>query len=159
MSETGIYMYDLAGNWCEECGRAKSFRLWPGTLTGCKTCDDMITAHRCTSRPALDALAAGESWTCPDCDSAWTVIEGEEDCPDCCGECGHRVTRRWWQIVTGARYATAPRYKPEPFAPFRIPSFRPPPRMPLSARLPHASCYRTAAGVMVHVKAVCRCKP
>ena len=34
VAENGILMYDLAGNWCEECGRAKSFRLWPGVLTG-----------------------------------------------------------------------------------------------------------------------------
>lgn len=152
--EKGILACDLAGNWCEECGRAKSFRLWPGTLTGCKTCDDVITAHRCGGRPALADLAAGQSWTCPDCDSAWTVIEEDEACPDCCGECGHLVTTRRWQIVTGARYATAPRYKPEPFAPLRNLLLRP----SVSRPGPFGSCHRTPGGIMVHVKPGCRCK-
>lgn len=119
MSENGVYAYDLAGNWCEECGQAKSFRLFPGTLTGCKTCDEVITRHRCTGRPDLDALAVGESWECPDCGSVWSAGEETKDCPDCCGDCGHLVTVKRWSVVEGDRVATAPRYKPEPFAPFR----------------------------------------
>ena len=52
VSENGIIAYDLgAGMFCEECGRPKSFRLWPGTRTGCKTCDEVVTRHRCTKRP------------------------------------------------------------------------------------------------------------
>ena len=119
VSENGILMYDLAGNWCEECGRAKSFRLWPGTLTGCKTCDEIVTRHRCTGRPALDGLEPGASWKCPDCGTAWTVIEKE----DLCGECGQVTGMRnvWWEAVPGDRIDTAPRYKPEPFAPLRNP--------------------------------------
>jgi hypothetical protein len=101
---------------CEECGRPKSFRLWPGTLTGCKTCDEVVTRHRCTKRPDLDA---GQSWECPDCGTLWTATEEEE----ACGECGQGIgtMRRTWDTVPGDRLDTAPRHKPEPFAPFRKP--------------------------------------
>jgi hypothetical protein len=117
MTGNGILMYDLAGSWCEECGRAKSFRLWPGTLTGCKTCDEVITRHRCTKRPDL---AAGGSWTCPDCGTLWTA--GEEE--DTCGECGQGTgtMRRTWDTVPGDRMDTAPRHVPQPLRnPFRNP--------------------------------------
>ena len=88
---TGILAYDLAGNWCEECGRAKSFRLFPGVLTGCKTCDEVITRHRCTKRPDL---AAGGSWTCPDCGKTQWWREGERAGPPERGRQirGHRRT-------------------------------------------------------------------
>ncbi len=119
MTDGGIIPYDLAGNWCEECGRAKSFRMWPGTLTGCGTCDEVVTRHRCLGRPDLDAMTLGESWACPACGSTWTAVEREGECLDCCGECGHRVTVRRWDSVPGDRLDSAPRYKPQPFTPFR----------------------------------------
>jgi hypothetical protein len=112
-----INLYDLAaGNFCEECGRAESLRLWPGTLTGCTACDEAVTRHRCTSRPEL---ALGESWTCPGCGTLWTATEEEETC----WECGHGIgtMRRTWETIPGARIDTAPRYAPQPFAPFRNP--------------------------------------
>jgi predicted RNA-binding Zn-ribbon protein involved in translation (DUF1610 family) len=89
--------YDLAkGFFCEECGRNKMDRLLshlytplrtaslrgaphrlaspaPPALTGCKTCDDVILAHRCTTRPDIGTLADGERWECPQCGSAWTA--------------------------------------------------------------------------------------
>ena len=100
MTENGIIPYDLAGNWCEECGRAKGFRLFPGILTGCKTCDEVITRHRCTSRPDLDDLALGESWTCPGCGTAWTCAEKE----DWCSECGRSGMIKGWDTVPGRRF-------------------------------------------------------
>jgi uncharacterized protein (DUF983 family) len=141
VSEHGIRMYDLAGNWCEECGRAKSFRLWPGGLTGCKTCDEVVTRHRCTGRPSLASLVLGESWTCPDCGTIWTAVEVE----DTCGECGRSGMEPGWSYVPGDRIDTAPRHKPEPFTPFRN-------RFASSSR-----CYKTPGGSMVHVKPGCRC--
>ncbi len=120
MTENGIVPYGLAGRFCcEECGQAKSFRLWPGMLTGCKTCDEVITRHRCTSRPDISEVADGQSWECRECGSTWTPRAREEDCPDCCGECGHQVTVRHWEVVEGDRIGSAPRYRPEPFTPFR----------------------------------------
>ena len=158
VTENGILMYDLAGNWCEECGRAKSFRLWPGTLAGCGRCDEVITRHRC-ARPAVADRAPGQEWDCPDCGGIWRLAEEEDWCPDCCGECGHKiVSRRWALAEEGDRLDTAPRHNPQPFAPFRMPSFEPPPRIPLSSRLPRTACYRTDGGSMVHVKPGCRCK-
>ena len=106
----GIIAYDLAGNWCEECGRAKSFRMWPGTLTGCATCDEVVTRHRCPGRPDLNV---GESWECPECGTTWTAGEKEETC----GECGQGVgtMRKTWASVLGDRLDSAPRYEPQPF--------------------------------------------
>jgi hypothetical protein len=117
--ENGIIPYGLAGNWCEECGRAKSFRLWPGNLTGCTACDEVVTRHRCTRRPDLGAIALGVPWECPDCGTRWTAGEQEEAC-ETCGQ-GTGTMRRVWDSVPGDRIGTAPRYKPEPFAPFRNP--------------------------------------
>lgn len=154
MSENGAIAYDLAGNWCEECGRAKSYRLWPGTLTGCKTCDEAITRHRCTGRPAVTDRAPGQKWECPDCGSFWMLAEEEDYCPDCCGDCGHKVvTRRWNLAEEGDRMATAPRFRPQPFTPFRNLIPRPAASRPGS----FGSCHRTAGGIMVHVKPGCRC--
>ena len=119
MTETGWIPYGLSAHFCEECGQAKSYRMWPGVLTGCKACDEVVTRHRCTGRPDLGALDVGASWTCPDCDSKWTVREGEEPCPDCCADCGHMVTRRDWSYVPGKRIGTAPRHDPQSFTPFR----------------------------------------
>jgi hypothetical protein len=155
MSGHGIYMYDLAGNWCEECGRAKSLRLFPGGLTGCKTCDEVVTRHRCTKRPEL---ATGESWTCPDCGTIWTAGEEEETC----GECGQGTgtMRRTWDTVPGDRIDTAPRHKPEPWTPFRnalrqtadaLYSRPRPPSLP-------KDCYRMSSGSMVHIRPGCRCR-
>lgn len=153
MSENGIIAYDLAGNWCEECGRAKIYRMWPGALTGCKTCDEVVTRHRCAGRPDIGEMSDGQSWECRDCGSTWTAGSEEEACPDCCGECGHRVTVRRWNVAEGERMVTAPRYKPQPFAPFRY-LF---PRPAVSRPGPFGSCHRTASGIMVHVKPGCRC--
>ena len=146
VSEHGIIGYDLTGNWCEKCGRAKSFRLWPGGLTGCATCDEVVTRHRCTKRPDLDV---GQSWTCPDCDSVWTAREEEETC----GECGQGIgrMRKTWDSVPGDRIDSAPRYKPEPWTPFRNIFTRQAPSRP-------EECYRTPGGIMVHVEPGCRCK-
>jgi hypothetical protein len=121
VSEHGIIPYDLAGDWCEECGRAKSLRLFPGTLTGCTTCDEVITRHRCTARPDLDGVAVGDSWECRDCGSIWSAGLETGDCPDCCPGCGHRVTAKRWFVIEGERIDAAPRYKPQPFTPFRDP--------------------------------------
>ena len=116
VTDHGIISYDLgAGNWCEECGRAKSFRLWPGTRTGCAACDEVVTRHRCTSRPDLDALALGESWDCRECGSTWTAVEKE----DWCGECGRSGMVKGWDSVPGDRLDSAPRYEPQPWTPFR----------------------------------------
>ena len=154
---TSLMPYGLSASFCEECGRAKSFRLWPGVLTGCGTCDEVITRHRCTSRPDRDSLALGEVWECPDCGTAWTATEDAV----ACGECGQDVWRKTWTYAEGDRIATAPRHDPQPFTPFRnalrgivdtafARPFRP------GITLPTA-CYRAPAGFMVHVRAVCRC--
>src|ERR1700689_2096557 len=161
MSENGVLMYDLAGNWCEECGRAKSLRMF-GYLTGCTACDVVVTAHRCTGRPDL---GTGESWECPDCGTVWTAGEKEETC----GECGQGIgtMRRTWENVPGDRLDTAPRHDLQPFTPFRNALHRTagaalsrPLVSPANNRYPGGpigSCYRLASGAMVHVKPGCRC--
>lgn len=80
----------FAGHSCAECGRHKATRLlylgsppasWtrgPNTapqqsLTGCQTCDEVITRHRCTGRPSLESMADGQAWTC-ECGTTWTAI-------------------------------------------------------------------------------------
>ena len=151
MTETGILMYDLAGNWCEECGRLKMQRAFSG-LTGCGTCNKAITRHRCTKRPDL---VPGQSWECPDCGTAWTAGEKEETC----GECGQGAgtMRKTWDSVPGDRIDTAPRYVPQPvplFAPFRN-LFRPPRYDPPG---PLGECYTMTGGAKVHVRPGCRCK-
>lgn len=149
--------YGLSGNWCEECGRAKSLRLWPVGLTGCKTCDEVATRHRCTGRPSREGLDPGESWVCPDCGGRWTAIEEAESC----GECGQEVWRKTWSCIEGDRIATAPRFTPEPYTPFRNAlrgivdvAFSRPVRSEIT--LP-AACYRAPAGFIVHVRSACRC--
>ena len=152
MTGNGILMYDLAGNWCEECGRAKSYRLWPGVRTGCKTCDEVVTRHRCTKRPDL---ATGQSWTCPDCGTLWTAREEEETC----GECGQGIggtVQRTWDTIPGDRIATAPRYEPRPYGPFR--SLFPLPAARMTRPGPFGECYKTATGIQVHVRPGCRCR-
>ena len=151
VTENGIIPYDLIGNWCEECGRAKMYRIWPGTLMGCKTCDEVVTRHRCTGRPDL---ATGESWTCPDCGTLWTAAEEE----DTCGECGQGTgsMRRTWETVPGDRIATAPRYEPRPYGPFR--SLFPLPAARMTRPGPFGECYKTATGIQVHVRPGCRCR-
>jgi len=167
----GIIPYDLAGNWCEECGQAKSYRLWPGVLTGCATCDEVVTRHRCTGRPELDSLDVGASWTCPDCGTAWIITEEGIWCPECgCHEC--RTEKRWTVSVPGDRIGTAPRHEPQPYAPLRVPVFRPGLGLfPSSPDGPYfapfreggitpprtTKCYRAAAGFTVHVRPGCRC--
>ena len=154
VTENGIIPYDLADGWfCEECHRPKSFRLWPGTRTGCKTCDEVVTRHRCTKRPDRESLALGASWTCPDCGTTWTCTEKE----DWCGECGHVCgMKKGWDSVPGDRLDTAPRHDPQPFTPLRNP-------FPRSAARhdppgPFGDCYQMAGGAMVHVRPGCRCK-
>jgi hypothetical protein len=168
VTETGIIPYDLAiGMFCEECGRAKSFRLWPGMLTGCKTCDEVITRprHRCTGRPDRDGIHVGASWGCPDCGTIWTAVERE----DLCGECGQGIgiMRKTWDSVPGDRIDTAPKYDPPPpFMPFRnlFRDITAPPaysawRGRAFAPAPLGECYRMASGAKVHVRPGCRCKP
>ena len=155
MSENGIIPYGLTGNWCEECGRAKSFRLFPGGLTGCKTCDEVVTRHRCTKRPDLNV---GESWPCPDCGTLWTAGEEEETC----GECGQGIgtMRRTWDSVPGDRLDSAPRHTPEPWTPFRN-TLRETVRAAYSRPAPPSlpkECYRTPGGIMIHIKPGCMCK-
>jgi hypothetical protein len=159
MSENGILMYDLAGNWCEECGHPKMNRLF-GILGDCETCNEVITRHRCTKRPAVTDRAPGQVWECPDCGSFWRLASEEEACLDCCGECGHTVTRRHWDLEEeGDRIDSAPRYKPEPWSPLRnalrgsvnaLYARPAPPSLP-------KDCYRMTSGSMVHVRPGCRC--
>ena len=151
MTENGIIPFDLSVNFCGECGRAKSLRLLDH-LTGCKTCDDVITTHRCTGRPALDDLPLGESWECRECGTLWSAVE--ED--DWCSECGRSGPRKTWDLVPGDRIDSAPRHVPQPFTPFRN-------LLPRSAARhdppgPFGSCYAMASGTMVHVRPGCRCK-
>lgn len=155
INSVGIVPYGLAGNWCEECGRAKSFRLWPGTLTGCATCDEVITRHRCTGRPDISEMADGQSWECRDCGSEWTANDTQEACPDCCAECDHMVMVMRWSVVEGDRIASAPRFRPKLFTPLRNPL--PISRMAVSRPAPPGVCHRTEAGIMVHIKPGCRC--
>jgi hypothetical protein len=117
VSEAGIIPCDLAGNFCEECGRAKSWRLFPGFLTGCAACDEVVTRHRCTGRPDLESLTLGESWECPECGTSWTATEKEDQC----SECGRSGMVKGWDTVPGDRIGTTPRREPQPFAPFRNP--------------------------------------
>lgn len=159
VSAPGIIPYGLAGNFCEECGQAKMSRLFE-VLTGCKTCDEVITRHRCTGRPDIGSLADGQAWECPDCGSRWAPRTVQEACADCCGDCGHTVTVRRWDSEEGPRTDTAPRYSPAPWTPFRnalrdsVAAILAPP-----ARASHpGSCYRTASGAQVHVKPGCRCQ-
>lgn len=112
---TGWLPYDLADNFCSECGRSKGLRLFMN-LTGCSECDGIITRHRCTRRPVLES---GESWECPDCGSTWTAREEQDSCPDCCGDCGHVITAMHWDYTPGDRIATAPKHVPQPYTPFR----------------------------------------
>lgn len=156
MSETGIIPYGLSAYFCEECGRAKSYRLWPGVRTGCRTCDDVVTRHRCLDRPDIADLADGQSWECRDCGTIWTAVSREEDCPDCCGECGHMISVRRWDAVEGERLATAPRYEPTSWKPFR--NLFGPYVMDRSGHSAAGSCYTMPNGSEVHVKPGCRCK-
>lgn len=157
MNETGINLYDLAPAACPECGRFLASRMLLTAPSGCGTCDEAITRHRCTRCPPL---APGESWTCPECDSTWTAAE--ED--DACGECGQPVKRKAWSVEVGARIGTAPRYNPVVFTPFRDLAralAEPPAYSPQTGRgdaARPAGCYRTAAGFTVHVKPGCRCR-
>lgn len=110
-------------------------------LTGCATCDEVITRHRCTARPPLDSLAPGESWACPECWGTWTVTEEERACP----ECGHSRMVKTWAYAAGGRIDSAPRHQPYALVPLRN-------------ILPRASqCYRLASGARVHIRPGCRC--
>ena len=170
MTDAGIILYDLAGNWCEECGHAKSLRLLD-ILGTCQTCNEVITRHRCVKLPAVTDRAPGQDWECPDCGSTWRLVQEEEACPDCCSECGHAVSRRRWDLEEeGDRIPTAPKREPQPYTPFRNALYRTtrtltdrPAYSPLLGTAPGfvpsrpGSCYRAAAGFMVHVRPGCRC--
>ena len=154
MTENGIRMYDLAGNWCEECGHPKMNRLFD-ILGTCKTCNEAITRHRCTKRPDLDV---GQSWECPDCGTIWTAGEEKETC----GECGQGtgIMRRTWDSVPGDRIDSAPRHKPEPWTPLRnalrgtVNTLYAKPKLEQPS---FGTCHRTDKGIMIHVKPGCRC--
>lgn len=118
VSEHGIRVYDLAGNWCEECGQPKLNRMH-GALTGCPVCDEVITRHRCENLPPPDNLAAGSRWTCQDCGSAWVLVISTEACGDCCAECGHMVTVARWEVTADHR-ASGPRREPPGYRPMRV---------------------------------------
>ncbi|HUY44692.1 MAG TPA: hypothetical protein VMV92_03040 [Streptosporangiaceae bacterium] len=153
---TWMLAYDLAGNWCEECGRAMMSRLLlAGTLTGCKTCDVVTTRHRCASRPDISELHDGQSWQCGDCDSVWEPSTVTEECPDCCGECGHTVQVRRWQVTEGARIGSAPKYASPGWLPMRN-IFAGRPAAPQGFAGPR-ECHVTTAGISVHVRPGCRC--
>lgn len=142
MNGAGIIAYDLDGYHCPECGTALGNRWLMTGDSGCTACDEAVTRHRCAGRPDRGSLEPGDSWECPDCGSTWTAVEVADNC----GECGQEVWRKTWEAVEGDRIATAPRYKPVVFTPFRD-------------RVPRAGskCHRTAGGIMVHVKPDCRC--
>jgi hypothetical protein len=115
VSGNGIILYDLAPPTCPECGTPLGNRWLMAGDSGCRTCDDAVTRHRCTGRPDVLSLAPGESWECTDCGSTWTAIE----VADSCRECEQEVRRKTWETVEGDRMAIAPRYKPVVFTPFR----------------------------------------
>lgn len=159
MSESGIALYDLAPPQCPECHRFTSNRLLMSAPSGCATCDEVITRHRCTGRPARESLETGDAWECPDCGSTWTAIEVAENC----GECGQEVWRKTWETVEGDRMATAPRHNPVVFTPFRnlVRDLTAPPAYSVWTKAGNAvrpeSCYRASAGFTVHVQPGCRC--
>lgn len=165
-ADYGILAYNLLTpeDFCEECGRAKISRLmFDGVMSyDCATCKEVATRHRCTKRPALETVALGDSWECPDCGSLWAVIEEE----DTCGECGRSGMVPGWSYQQGDRYDTAPRYEHKPMIPFRnvLPSYSPyveyhRRRAELAARdaVPPGACYSMPSGALVHVKPGCRC--
>lgn len=145
MSETGIVLYDLADTFCcSECGRPLGNRWLMTAPSGCSTCDEVITRHRCLTRPPRGKLETGQSWTCGDCLSVWTAAEEQQPC----GECGQPRTVQTWAYEEGSQVATAPRYNPVVFTPFRN----------MIRRRDAGPCYRTRSGFMVHVKPDCRCR-
>jgi hypothetical protein len=179
MSETGIIAYDLAsGVFCEECHRPKGNRWLLGVPSGCATCDDVITQHRCTDRPPKDELDIGQAWECPDCGTVWGVVPEE----DTCGECGRSGTEKRWKVIhLGDRIDTAPRYQPYVPTPFRnlLASRTQMEAAGVIAQQPmrnavgrrevkiatdgavawagcSAECYSLPSGAMVHVKPGCR---
>ncbi len=142
-----VAAYDLTGYHCTECGTALGNRWLMTGDSGCATCDEAVTRHRCLSRPRLESLAVGESWRCRECWSVWTVTEEE----DACGACGRSGPEKTRAYAAGARVDDAPRYKPVVFTPFRFTPFR--------NVLPQAAgpCRRTPGWIMIHVKPDCRC--
>lgn len=143
VTETGMLADDLALPFCPECSSPLGNRMLMTAPSGCGTCDEAITRHRCTGRPDILTLAAGESWECPDCGSTWTVKQ--ETWP--CMECGQPRKDVTWDYREGDRIAAAPRYEPVALTPYRN-------------RVPRArgKCYRTPGGSMVHVQPDCRCR-
>ena len=160
---TGIVLYDLAPSGCPECGRPLGNRWLMTGDSGCATCDEAVTRHRCTRRPGRETMQPGDSWECSDCGSTWTAVEAA----DTCGECGQEVWRKTWESVEGDRIAAAPRYKPVAFTPFRdlgraVRELTGPPACSpwdgINRTARPAECYRAAAGFTVHVKPGCRCR-
>jgi hypothetical protein len=151
-------MYDLAGGWfCGDCGRPIGNRWLMTAPSGCATCDETITRHRCTGRPSLGDHTVDDTWECPDCRTIWLV--GEE--LDTCRECGRSGTVPAWTVaVHGDRIDSAPRYNPVVYTPLRNALagivrtlLAPPPRTGERPR----ECYRMPSGARVHIKPGCRC--
>jgi hypothetical protein len=156
---TGIHLYDLAdGYFCEECRRPKGNRWLLGVPSGCATCDEVISRHRCTGRPPVGERADGNIWECPDCGSAWLVVMAE----DTCGHCGRSgMEKEWTLAIPGARLDSAPRYQPHVPVPMRnllasAGCIASPARTQAQYAAPD-SCYSMPSGAMVHVKPGCRC--
>ena len=155
VNETGIIAYDLAAAYfCEGCGRLKTDRMLLRVPSGCATCDEVITRHRCTGRPPIESLAAGASWECPGCGSVWTAD------PAACTACGTPGMERNWSVVMGDRMDTAPRH--EPYVPVAMRNILP--RRPELPRgvfrepvRPAGDCYTLPGGGIVHLKPGCRC--
>ena len=105
---TTTFAYNLATDaFCAECERFKPDWILHSVPTGCATCDEMITRHRCTGQPDLDSLAVSGSWGCPVCGCVWTAVRGD------CHECGAPGMETTWSVVEGDRMDTAPRYEPD----------------------------------------------
>lgn len=110
-----IAAYGLLGSsCCEDCGRPKLSRLFVLGVTGCAECDEVITRHRCTSRPSSDEVFPGTRWKCPVCASVWVAREREEPC----GECQQPVVTRCWEVLEDRR-TEGPRQEPAAFTPMR----------------------------------------
>jgi hypothetical protein len=147
MSEIGVIAYDLAGEFCAECGVHVSMRMF-GPLRGCKTCEEVMTRHRCTKRPPVGDKPVGETWDCSDCGTVWIVTEER----DTCGACGRSGMEKFWTLyVRGDRIDTAPRHEVPTYTPFRDILFAG------KKGTPRDPCRRTASGIMIHVKPYCRC--
>ena len=86
----GINAFDLASEFCPDCGQAKSLRL-AAYLTGCATCDEIRTRHRCEGRPLAFEQADDAEWSCDGCGAVYRIrVEVEE------------IEHRMWETLTPA---------------------------------------------------------